>query len=170
MPSATKPGWFWGEYSKLGMAVALATVVIDQAHKWWMLEIYRIQDRGRIQVLPFFDLVYVKNTGISYGVGAGWVGQVELAAFAFVAAIVLAVWLARGAMNTVLAISIGFIIGGAIGNGIDRLVLGGVADFFLLYAFGYSWYVFNLADVAIVAGVVGLLYDSFVSSRIRASN
>ena len=170
MPSATKPSWFWGEYSKLGMAVALATVVIDQVHKWWMLEIYRIQDRGRIQVLPFFDLVYVKNTGISYGVGAGWVGQMELAAFAFVAAIVLAVWLARGAMNTVLATSIGFIIGGAIGNGIDRLVLGGVADFFLLYAFGLSWYVFNLADVAIVAGVVGLLYDSFIASRIRASN
>jgi signal peptidase II len=170
MPSATKASWFWGAFSKLGLAVALATILVDQAHKWWMLEIYRIQEKSRIQVLPFFDLVYVKNTGISYGVGAGWIGQAELAAFAFLAAIVLAIWLARGAMNSILAISIGFIIGGAVGNGIDRLTLGGVADFFLLHAFGYSWYVFNLADVAIVAGVVGLLYDSFIASRIGASN
>ena len=58
----------------------------------------------------------------------------------------------------------------AIGNAIDRLWLGGVADFYLLHAFGYSWYVFNIADVAIVAGVVGLLYDSFVSSRAGAAN
>ena len=54
-------------------------------------------------------------------------------------------------------------------NAIDRVVLGGVADFFLLYAFGFSWYVFNLADVAIVAGVIGLLYDSFIPSRNGAS-
>lgn len=60
-----------------------------------------------------------------------------------------------------MAISLGLIIGGAIGNAIDRLRLGGVADFFSFHAYGFHWYVFNIADVAIVAGVLGLLYESF---------
>jgi signal peptidase II len=102
---------------------------------------------------------------ISYGIGAGTLGQTALAVFALLAALVLSVWLARGANNRLMAGSLGMIIGGAIGNAIDRLHLGGVADFFLLHAFGYSWYVFNIADVAIVAGVIGLLYESFRASR-----
>jgi signal peptidase II len=65
---------------------------------------------------------------------------------------------------------VGLIIGGAIGNAIDRLWLGCVADFYLLHAYGYSWYVFNIADAAIVAGVVGLLYDSFMPNRQGAAN
>jgi signal peptidase II len=69
-----------------------------------------------------------------------------------------------------MAIALGLIIGGAIGNGLDRLLIGGVADFFSLHAFGYYWYVFNIADVAIVAGVVALLYDSIVGSRNDAAN
>ena len=73
-------------------------------------------------------------------------------------------------MNGLTATSVGLLIGGAIGNAIDRLHLGGVADFFLLHAFGYSWYVFNIADVAIVAGVAGLLFDALTSSRNRAAN
>ena len=59
------------------------------------------------------------------------------------------------------ALAVGLIAGGAIGNGLDRIIWGAVADFFHFHAFGYSWYVFNVADVAIVAGVIGLLYDSF---------
>ena len=61
-----------------------------------------------------------------------------------------------------MAVSLALIIGGAIGNAIDRLRIGGVADFFSLHAYGYYWYVFNIADVAIVAGVAGLLYESFL--------
>lgn len=155
---------------RLGLAIALVTLAIDQAHKWWMLEVYRIAEKGRVSVLPFFDLVYVKNLGISYGLGAGSIGQGALAAFAIAAALALAVWLVRGAINGIMAVSIGFLIGGAVGNAIDRLHLGGVADFFLLHAYGYSWYVFNIADVAIVAGVLGLLYDSLRSSRNDAPN
>ena len=64
-----------------------------------------------------------------------------------------------------MAASVALILGGAIGNGLDRVTLGGVADFFLLHAFGHTWYVFNIADVAIVAGVIGLLYDSTITSR-----
>ena len=81
----------------------------------------------------------------------------------------MACWLARGVTTRLVAVSLGLVMGGAASNAIDRLVLGGVADFFSLHAFGFYWYVFNLADVAIVAGVIGLLYDSFVPSRNDAS-
>ena len=170
MPSVAKPGWLWGPLSRLGLSVALVTLVVDQAHKWWMLAILGIEEKGRVPVLPFLDLVYVKNLGISYGLGAGVIGQGALAAFALVAALGLMIWLARGEMNRLMAISIGLLIGGAVGNAIDRLHLGGVADFFLLHAYGWSWYVFNIADAAIVAGVAGLLYESLRSSRNRAAN
>jgi signal peptidase II len=164
-----KPGWLWGPWSRFGLSIAATTLAIDQAHKWWMMAVYRIEDKGRVTVTPFLDLVFVKNLGISYGIGAGTLGQAALAAFAVLAALALAVWLARGATNRLMAMSLGVVIGGALGNAIDRLYLGGVADFFLLHAFGYSWYVFNIADVAIVAGVAGLLYDSLRANRADAA-
>jgi len=86
-----------------------------------------------------------------------------------VAVLALAVWLARGISSRLVAASVGLIMGGAVGNAIDRLVLGGVADYIQLHAFGFYWYVFNIADAAIVAGVCGLLYDSLGLSRNRAA-
>ena len=161
----------WGRWFPFGLTIALITLIADQAHKWWMLEIYRIQDRGRVTITPFLDLVYVKNLGISYGLLAqhGEATQWLLAAFAALAAAGLAWWLAVGDSGRLWAMSVALLIGGAIGNGIDRLRLGGVADFFSLHAFGFYWYVFNIADVAIVAGVIGLLYDSLRTSRNDAS-
>jgi len=159
--------WLWGPWSRLGLSVALATFVIDQAHKWWMLLVYRIADKGRVEVTPFLDLMFVKNTGISYSLlnqsGYGW--QLVLASFSLLASAALWAWLAAAGTGRTMAVSLGLIIGGAMGNGLDRLLLGGVADFFSLHAFGFYWYVFNIADVAIVAGVVGLLYDSLIGSR-----
>lgn len=162
-------GWLWGRWSTLGLSTALAVAVVDQLHKWWMLNIYGIAERGRVEVTPFMDLVFVINTGISYGLfnQETQAGQLMLAAFAGAVSVVLALWLARSADGPVMAVSIGSIIGGAIGNAVDRLHLGGVADFFSFHAFGYYWYVFNIADVAIVVGVLGLLYDTFVVSRSR---
>jgi signal peptidase II len=159
--------WIWGPYSRLGLIVFLITVGLDQAHKWWMLEVYQIAERGRVTVTPFLDLVFVKNIGISYSLfdQDSYAGQIMLAAFGVVASLALWVWMARGGSNRLMAVSLGLIIGGALGNAIDRVVLGGVADFFSLHAFGFYWYVFNIADVAIVAGVIGLLYDSFLGSR-----
>jgi signal peptidase II len=81
----------------------------------------------------------------------------------------MAIWLAYGVTEKLIAASLGLIMGGAAGNAVDRVVLGGVADFFSLHAFGYYWYVFNIADAAIVVGVGGLLYDSLCPSRNRAS-
>jgi len=165
--AGTARSWLWGAYSALGLAVAAATCLIDQAHKWWMLLVYRIEEKGRVAVLPFLDLVYVKNTGISYSMldQSSYSWQIALASFALMVAVALSIWLARATTNRLMAVSLGLIIGGALGNGFDRILLGGVADFFSLHAFGFYWYVFNIADVAIVAGVAGLLYESLVTSR-----
>jgi signal peptidase II len=171
MQDAHLRSWLWGPLSPLGLWWAFGTLAIDQAHKWWMLAVFRIQDRGRVTVTPFLDLVYLRNKGISYGLLPldTWHGQWLLAGFAGVAVLAMAVWLARGVTSRLVAVSVGLIMGGAAGNAIDRLVLGGVADFFSLHAFGFYWYVFNIADAAIVAGVCGLLYDSLGLSRNRAA-
>lgn len=164
--------WVWGPYSRLGLVLAIATFVLDQAHKWWMILIYRIEEKGRVYVLPFLDLVFVKNTGISYSLfdQSTYAGQLVLAGFAVVASAALWVWLARGGSSRIMAASLGLVIGGALGNALDRVLIGGVADFFSAHAFGFYWYVFNIADVAIVAGVIGLLYDSIWPSRNGAAN
>ena len=158
----------WGPGSRLGLWVIVATFVIDQAHKWWMLNEYGIAMGQRIAVTPFLDLVYVLNRGVSYGL-LDSTGPWALTGFAALVALVLWCWLSQPSSGRVLAASLGLIIGGALANAVDRLHLGGVADFFSLHAFGFYWYVFNLADVAIVAGVIGLLYDSFGTSRKDAS-
>jgi len=152
---------------RLGIAAALVTVVLDQALKAWLLHGFGLARRGSVALTPFFDLVLAWNTGISYGwfQHEGALGQAALTAIKAVAVVVMAVWMARS--HTRLAtLSLGLIIGGAIGNAIDRFVYGAVIDFALFHlTLGertFNWYVFNLADVAIVAGVVGLLYDSFV--------
>ena len=159
--------WLWGPYSRLGLWSALLTLLVDQAHKWWMILGLGMREGDRFGLLPFLEIIYVKNTGISYSLfdSASFEWQLTLAGFAAVVSLALWVWLARSSTGWLMSISLGLIIGGAIGNAIDRVLLGGVADFFLLHAFGYSWYVFNIADIAIVAGVAGLLYDSVIASR-----
>ena len=163
--------WLMGPFSSLGLWAAILTFALDQTHKWWMLAIYRIQEKGRVALTSFLDLVFVTNKGVSYGMFAqdGHGGQWVLAAFAVAVSLAMVIWLARGVTNTISALGFGLIIGGALGNALDRVLLGGVADFFSLHAWGYYWYVFNIADIAIVAGVVGLLYDSFVPVRDDAS-
>ena len=152
---------------RAGVIAAIAALVADQASKLWLLNVLDIAHRGAVKVTPFFDLVLAWNVGISFG----WfqydspVAQIGLMAVKAVAVIVLAVWMARS--RTYLAtVALGLIIGGAIGNGIDRFLHGAVVDFALFHlqigGIRYNWYVFNLADVAIVAGVAALLYDSFL--------
>jgi signal peptidase II len=150
-----------------GVIAALAVIALDQASKLWLLHVFDIVHRGAVKVTPFFDLVLALNTGISYGwfQNEGALGQAILLAVKAVAVIVLAVWMARS-RSRLATLALGLIIGGAIGNGIDSLAYGAVVDFALFHVqIGgkpFNWYVFNLADVAIVAGVAGLLYDSFL--------
>jgi signal peptidase II len=152
---------------RLGIIAAIVTLVLDQASKLWLLYVFDIGRRGTVRVTPFFDLVLAWNIGISFGwfQNENQVAQFALMAVKAAAVIALAIWMARS--RTLLAtLGLGMIIGGAIGNAIDRLAYGAVVDFALFHiqigGNTFNWYVFNLADVAIVAGVIALLYDSFL--------
>jgi signal peptidase II len=156
----------WGPLSALGLAAAVIACAIDQASKLWLVMVFDLANKGVVTLAPFVDLVLTWNTGISYGwlQQEGPLGQGALLAIKAIAVALLWIWLARTPARMP-AIALGLIIGGAIGNAIDRLIYGAVADFVLLHAqtatWRFNWYVFNLADVAIVAGVAGLLYESF---------
>ncbi|SFI82595.1 signal peptidase II [Bradyrhizobium sp. Gha] len=152
---------------RAGIIAAVLTLVADQASKLWLLNGFDLARKGVVKVTPFFDLVLAWNIGISFG----WLqndshsAQIALMAVKVVAVIALAIWMARS-QTRLATVALGLIIGGAIGNGIDRLAYGAVVDFALFHieiaGNTYDWYVFNLADVAIVAGVAALLYDSFL--------
>ena len=152
---------------RAGVIAGIVTLVLDQASKLWLLFVFDIANRGRVTVTPFFDLVLAWNVGISFGwfQNDSFLAQAVLTVIKAVAVVVLAIWMARS-RNLLATVALGLIIGGAIGNAIDRVAYGAVVDFALFHVqIGektYNWYVFNLADVAIVAGVAGLLYDSFL--------
>ena len=153
----------WGPSSAQILVIATLGMAIDQAFKLWMLFGYDIAARGRVPLTPFFDLVMVWNYGISYGLlqqEAG-LGRWLLVGVTLVVTILFWTWGAQ-ATRRLQAAGFALVIAGALGNGIDRVAYGAVADFFHFHVGDFSWYVFNLADVWIVAGVAALLYDSFV--------
>jgi lipoprotein signal peptidase len=145
--------------------MAAAILVADQASKFFMLEILRLPEVRHIPLLaagPFgFDLTMVWNRGVTFGMFAGdsaWT-QAALGAVALVIAAILIRWMARAETRGI-ALALGAIIGGAVGNVIDRVRFGAVADFLDAHAWGWHWYVFNVADAAIVLGVVTLVADA----------
>jgi signal peptidase II len=158
-----------GPLTNFGLGVATIAGLLDQASKLYLLFVFDL-GANPVRLGPFFDFVLTRNTGISYGLfqTESVLGQWVLFAFKALAVAVLWVWLAR-AQGRLTALSLGLIVGGAVGNAIDRLAYGWVADFvFFHFSAGnwrFNWYVFNLADVAIVAGVAGLLYESLVGGR-----
>jgi signal peptidase II len=178
--------YLYGPLTGFGIAVAVVTAVADQVTKLWVLFLLETRSAGplsfsgladlalikaseahvpaEIKIGPFITIVLTWNTGISYGLfpQVGPFGQWALLAVKAVAVVLLWVWLAH-ATSRLTALALALIIGGAIGNAIDRALHGAVVDFVLLHAGTFRWYVFNLADVGIVAGVIGLLYDSLVS-------
>jgi len=171
MTSNAMHRWFWGQFSRLGYLWAVLSFALDQFHKWWMLNITGITEGDKIVITPFFDLILIWNKGVSYGLfqQESLAGRLALGVFSLLAVIALAVWLAQPEQTRLTAVCLGLIMGGALGNALDRLIRPGVADFFSLHAFGYNWYIFNIADIAIVAGVAGLLYDAIWVSRKTAS-
>lgn len=150
-----------GPLTLYGGLFALAALAIDQGTKLAVLHGVDFGETGKVTLTPLLDIVYAWNTGISYGLFAQGVdGWWLLGGLKIVAAVVFWFWLAR-VDRRLEAAALGLLIGGALGNAIDRVAYGAVFDFVSLHAFGYYWYVFNLSDVAIVAGVGLLLYDSF---------
>src|SRR5262252_1337845 len=150
---------------RLGLMVALVAVAVDQAAKLWLLYGFGLTERGLVPVTSFLDVVLAWNTGISYGLfhQAGPLGQGVLFALKVIAVVLLVMWLAR-TRSRLAGLALGLIVGGAIGNAIDRAVHGAVMDFVLFHitapTWTFQWYVFNFADAAIVAGVIGLVYES----------
>ena len=125
---------FWGPLARLGLAAAAVTALLDQALKLWLLFVFDLQTRGIVRLTPFLDLVLIWNKGISYGLFQqdGPLGQWALLALTATAVALLWIWLARST-SRLMALSLGLIIGGAVGNAIDRLAYGAVADFVLLH-------------------------------------
>jgi signal peptidase II len=161
-----------GPMSRSGLTAALIALLIDQVHKWWMIEeLHFAAGQSRIEVASFFDIILTWNRGISYGLFKqdGALGQWGLTAFAVLIVIALGVWLAQ-LKDRLSAVSVGLIMGGALGNAIDRIRFGAVADFFHFHLGSFSWYIFNIADVSIVFGVAGLLYESLFASHKKAGN
>lgn len=146
---------------RLGALAALATFAADQANKLWLIFVFGIETHQPVRLLPFFDVVFAKNTGISYSLlraQTEW-HRYALLGFTLAVTLLLGVWLWR-TRASIVALGLGLIVGGALGNACDRLAYGYVADFYLFHVASFSWYIFNLADAGIVAGVALLLYDS----------
>ena len=157
-------------HARWGLIAAALVLLADQASKWWVLEILRLPERGQVPVLPVFSLTMVWNTGVTFGLfgGAGAWGPWLLAGVALMVVVALGVWLRR-AESALVATALGAIAGGAVGNVIDRVRFGAVVDFLHAHAFGWSWYVFNVADAAIVCGVGALVLDGLLPrSRLPA--
>ena len=164
-----RSSYLYGPLTFFGVAVAAIACLIDQASKLYFLFVFDLA-ANPVRLGPFFDFVLTRNTGISYGLfqTQGPLGQGVLLGFKALAVLLLWLWLAR-AKDRLTALSLGLIIGGAVGNAIDRLAYGWVADFVFFHVstanWRFNWYVFNLADVTIVAGVMGLLYESLAGER-----
>jgi signal peptidase II len=146
---------------RLGVALAALVFLSDQALKLWLLFGVGLAENGPFQVAPFMEIVLAWNRGISYGLfqqGTD-VGRWALVMISFVAAIWLGRWMWRETRPATV-VGLALIVGGALGNGLDRAVFGAVIDFVHLHWGSFSWYIFNIADAAIVVGVAVLMYTS----------
>jgi signal peptidase II len=157
------PPWRGG--LRLGLPVAAVLLILDQVSKWWILYGFRLPEVQNIPLLaigPFgLDLTMVWNRGVTFGLlsGDGPANPIILALLATAIALLLLRWMQRAETRWV-AIALGAVVGGAVGNVIDRLRYGAVVDFVDAHAWDWHWYVFNLADAAIVCGVAVLLADA----------
>lgn len=152
VPSRWRPG--------CGLGIALAVIVADQLTKWLMLNVV-MEPPQLIVVTSFFNLAYVWNRGISFGLfnTDSPLNRWILPAVALLVVVFLLTWL-RKAQHWLLITALGLVVGGAIGNVIDRALYGAVFDFLDVHAYGYHWPAFNVADSAITVGVCLLIVDS----------
>ncbi|MDH3240051.1 MAG: signal peptidase II [Alphaproteobacteria bacterium] len=148
-----------------GAVIVLLILGLDQASKWWIVSKIMVPAR-EIALTPFFNIVMVWNRGITFGLfgGAPEAGRWILVGLSLVIVAVLASWMVRTSRSWVAA-ALGAVIGGALGNVIDRLHYGAVADFLDFHYAGWHWPAFNLADSAIVIGVGVLMLDAFIAAK-----
>ena len=153
---------------RLGLVAGLLVLAADQGSKAWILYGLRLPELRTVEVLPVLNLTMVWNQGVTFGLfhQDGAAGPWLLAGVALAVVVALGFWLWR-AETRLVAGALGAIAGGAIGNVVDRLRFGAVVDFIHAHAWGWSWYVFNVADAAIVCGVAALVLDGVLPSRTR---
>jgi signal peptidase II len=154
-----------GGMVRLGLAVALVLLGLDQLTKWAALDLLDLEARP-IAVTPFFNLVMVWNRGVSFGMlnSLGALAPWLLAGLALAVVIGLLFWLRRSD-NVVLATGLGLVIGGALGNVVDRARYGAVVDFLDFHIAGWHWPAFNLADAGICVGAGLILLDGLLAPR-----
>lgn len=149
---------------RFGLLISALTVALDQASKWWLLE-FMGRDPRVVEVTSFFNLVLGLNRGVSFGMfDSADAGPWPFLAVAAAIIVALLIWLARSGQRWT-AVALGMIIGGAIGNAVDRVRFGGVVDFLDFHAFGRHWPAFNVADSAICIGVIMVLLESLLARR-----
>lgn len=143
--------------------LAAVVFVADQLSKYWIIHTVDLQSVGTIPVLPFFSLTWVQNYGVSMGMlqAASDTGRWLLVGVTAIISIVVAVWITRE-KHVWDRLALGLILGGALGNIVDRIRFGYVVDFVHLHAGQWSFYVFNVADAAISAGVAILLWRALM--------
>lgn len=164
-------------FRSFGLVTIAIVLIADQAVKWWMLSgVFGLTPpitvgmmAPQVYVTSFFNLTLVWNTGISFGLFSGGDGAWVLSILASLVSIGLLVWMWR-AGGRLLVLSLGLIIGGAVGNVIDRVRFGAVADFLDFHLMGYHFFVFNVADAAISVGVVLIVVDSFFAGARTGRN
>lgn len=163
-----------------GLILAAAVIVADQLSKWWIVEkVMRPEgvdttpffSPHMIEVTPFFNLVMTWNRGVSFGIfnNHGQWNAIALSVLSVVIVAALLVWLKKAGSRLVV-LALGSIIGGALGNVIDRSRWGAVADFLDVHAFGHHWPAFNVADSGITIGAILLVLDSLFSHRNSVKN
>ena len=147
-----------------GLLLAVIVIGVDQASKAWILYGLNLPARGQVHVLPFFSLTLEQNYSMSFGLlGTSALARLFLLVFPFVAATGL-IYALRNVTSTTIGLALGLILGGALGNGIDRVRLGWVVDFLDFSGFHFPW-IFNVADSAINVGVALLLYHFLMDRK-----
>jgi signal peptidase II len=157
-PLVTPLGW-------TAYAIGALVIVLDQWSKYWIVQVFRLPDKGTVAVTPFFDLTMVWNRGVSFGLlrAEQDVARWGLAVFSVVVAAAFAVWV-RDSTRKLPAIAFGLAIGGALGNVIDRIRFGAVVDFLDFNGLHFPW-VFNVADSGITVGMALVLLDSLMAPK-----
>jgi len=147
---------------RLGFIIIFCVLILDRVSKWWIMEILELPKIQMVQILPVFNLQWAENRGISFSMltADSDIGRWALVALTSAIVIGLGIWL-KTVQTRILAIALGLVIGGAIGNIYDRAVFGYVADFLQFYVGDWSFAIFNVADSCITLGAVLLIWDSF---------
>ena len=156
--------------ARLGYIVAALVFLLDQASKYWVLEVIHLPERGFIDVLPVFRLTFVGNVGVSMGLFAAGteLSRWLLTAVTIGIAVAVALWIRKETQRPEV-IALGLVLGGAIGNIVDRVRFGYVVDFLHFFWREYSFWVFNVADAGITLGVLVLLVRALISPKEKAN-